>query len=50
MGWPSKDDSCENCGTYNNNWVICDDCLKEILRELGITEDKIQKVVRQVTG
>ena len=50
MGEADKDDSCSNCGSYNNEWVICDQCLKEVLRELGISEEKIEATVRKVTG
>ena len=48
MGMPDTDDSCENCGMYNNKWVICDNCLKTILQNLGITEDEINKVIGQI--
>lgn len=46
---PHEDDTCMNCGDYNNEWVICDKCLKTILQELGISEEEINKIVKQVT-
>ena len=49
MEEPHEDDTCMNCGDYNNEWVICDKCLKRILRELGVSEYNIKKVIEQVT-
>lgn len=50
MGDPYDDDECMNCGSYNNPWVICDECFIKILRNEGITEDRIKEIVKGVTG
>ena len=49
MEEPHVDDTCMKCGSYNNEWVICEQCLKEVLRELGISEEAITKTIKQVT-
>ena len=46
---PHEDDTCMNCGDYNNEWVICNKCLKRILKELGVSEYKIRKTMKKVT-
>lgn len=46
---PHEDDTCMNCGDYNNEWVICDKCFKEILKGLGVKEEERNKTIKVIT-
>jgi len=50
MGEPYKDDTCTVCGSYNNDAVVCVECLFEMLEDAEVEEEKIRKIKKEVFG